>query len=181
MRFNFFSPLVLMAFLTSCANEGVVVQKSALPFPFYHSLGMEGKYTFVLKDNTGAIRRQMVTQEVFERYAIGEYFNDLQPNATQRESLSDDKAVRTAALPSTSRAVTRQASTAKARKSRTVAAKGRKSRATIAAKGKKARQTVAKRSVPKTDRKGTIRKVKAVKALPVPEAEIVFISVVRCR
>jgi hypothetical protein len=181
MRFNLFSPVILAALLTSCANEGVVVQKSALPFPFYHSLGMEGKYTFVLRDKAGTMRRQMVTPEVFERYAIGEYFNDLQPVSTQGERFSDDKAVKAAALPSPWRAMARQASTTKTKKARSVAATPRKSRAAVAAKRGKSRQMVAKRALPKTQKSEPIRKEKPVRATPVPDAEIVFISVARCR
>lgn len=75
-------PLLLIA-LTSlflgCANEGVVVDKTAEPQPFYHSLGVEGSYALLLRDHSGSVHRQLVTPEVYERYAVGQYFNDLQP------------------------------------------------------------------------------------------------------
>ncbi len=73
--------LVLLGalFLTSCANQGVIVQKESRPHPFYESVGIEHVYTFMLRDEAGAIHRQMVTPEVFERYAIGDRFNDELP------------------------------------------------------------------------------------------------------
>jgi len=60
-------------FLASCANEGTIVRKDSRPYPFYHSLGVEGAYTFLLRDQTGVVHRQMVTAEVFDAYAEGQY------------------------------------------------------------------------------------------------------------
>ncbi len=71
--------LLALFLLTSCANEGVIVRKDAGPLPFYESLGVDGSYAFLLRDNAGSMHRQLVTPEVFERYAVGQYFNDLQP------------------------------------------------------------------------------------------------------
>ncbi len=79
MRFPISLSLVSTLFLTSCAYEGIVVQKESRPHPLYHSLGIEGVYSFVLRDRASTLHRQMVTPEVFETYATGEYFNDLQP------------------------------------------------------------------------------------------------------
>ncbi|MGI8437456.1 MAG: hypothetical protein ACR2NX_11220 [Chthoniobacterales bacterium] len=75
-------PLLLLAltsFFLGCANEGVVVDKTAEPQPFYHSLGVEGSYALLLRDRSGSVHRQLVTPEVYGRYAVGQYFNDLQP------------------------------------------------------------------------------------------------------
>jgi hypothetical protein len=66
------------ALLASCAFEGTVVQKDAQPHPFYLSQGIDGKYAFILQDKAGVRHRQLVTPEVYERYAVGDYFNDMQ-------------------------------------------------------------------------------------------------------
>ena len=88
--------LLALFLLTSCANEGVIVRKDAGPLPFYESLGVDGSYAFLLRDNAGSVHRQLVTPEVFERYAVGQYFNDLQPVGTPA---SNFKEVRTASTP----------------------------------------------------------------------------------
>jgi len=95
-------------FLSSCANQGVVVRKAAYPLPFYHSVGVDGSYKFALRDNAGAVRSQLVTPEVFEKYAEGDYFNDLQPGAARNEQTSAGKAT-AAVMPAASGA--RQAAT----------------------------------------------------------------------
>ncbi len=82
-------------FLTSCANQGVIVQKESRPHPFYESVGIENVYTFMLRDDAGAIHRQMVTPEVFERYAIGDRFNDELPTPAVNDN-SEPKAVQVA-------------------------------------------------------------------------------------
>ncbi len=76
--------LVLTAsLLASCANEGVIVSKDSAPLPFYGSLGIDGSYKLALRDSTGAVHSQLVTPEVFEGYAQGQYFNDQQPGPAQ--------------------------------------------------------------------------------------------------
>jgi hypothetical protein len=70
------SLLFSAALLSSCAYEGTIVEKSHQPHPMYLSQGIEGKFTFIVEDKAGVRHRQMVTPEVFERYAIGQYFND---------------------------------------------------------------------------------------------------------
>ncbi|MDQ6912868.1 MAG: hypothetical protein M3119_11110 [Verrucomicrobiota bacterium] len=82
-------------FLTSCANQGVIVQKETRPHPFYESVGIENVYTFMLRDDAGVIHRQMVTPEVFERYAIGDRFNDELPTPAVNDT-SEPKAVQVA-------------------------------------------------------------------------------------
>lgn len=66
------------ALLASCAYQGTVVQKDAMPHPFYLSQGIDGKYAFILQDKAGVRHRQLVTPEVYERYAVGDYFDDMQ-------------------------------------------------------------------------------------------------------
>lgn len=95
MRLSVLILLLCAFFLTSCANEGVIVQKDSRPHPFYDSIGVEGVFTFTLRDRAGAMHRQMVTPDVFERYAIGEYFNDLQGEPSH----GDAKDVRAVATP----------------------------------------------------------------------------------
>ena len=96
MRFPLILSVTCAAFLTSCAYEGVIVQKDARPLPFTHTAGIEGSYAFLLRDNSGTVRRQIVTPEVYNQYAVGEYFNDLQPPSSSGRDPIDAKVVRTA-------------------------------------------------------------------------------------
>ncbi|HEV3410390.1 MAG TPA: hypothetical protein VG095_08850 [Chthoniobacterales bacterium] len=86
--------LPVLFFLTGCANEGVIVRKESGPMPMYHTLGMEGSYSFYLRDKAGAVHRQIVSPDVFARYTEGDYFNDLQPVPTRAEEF-DPNTVRT--------------------------------------------------------------------------------------
>lgn len=95
MRLIVSSLLLGALFLTGCANQGVIVQKESRPHPFYESVGIEGVYTFLLRDDAGAVHRQMVTPEVYERYAIGDHFNDEAP-ARATNDVSEPKAVQVA-------------------------------------------------------------------------------------
>ncbi len=92
--------LLLASLLTSCAYEGVIVRKEARPHPLYHSIGVEGIYAFVLRDNTSALHRQMVTPEVFEAYAEGQYFNDAQAGPIAAHDVKD---IQPAAAPAMQR------------------------------------------------------------------------------
>ena len=83
MRFSSSICVVVALLLTGCANEGVIVQKDSVPLPFYESLGVVGSYKLALRDRSGAVHSQLATPEVFEGYAQGEYFNDLQPGPAQ--------------------------------------------------------------------------------------------------
>ena len=79
MRRNIVSCLALAALFSSCAYEGVVVEKRFRPVPFSDSLGVDAMYNFHLRDNAGQVHSQMVTADIFASYATGDYFNDLQP------------------------------------------------------------------------------------------------------
>ena len=50
-----------------------------------------GVYTFILRDQQGNVRSQMVTAEVFARCQAGDYFNDRGPACARREA-KDSKA-----------------------------------------------------------------------------------------
>lgn len=89
--------LALPFFLLACAQQGVIVEKQTSPQPFYQSVGVDGSYAFLLRDSAGAVHRQLVTPEVFERYAVGEFFNDLQPLPAVRGF--DGKGMQPAAPP----------------------------------------------------------------------------------
>lgn len=153
--------------LSSCAYEGVVVEKNTRPQPFYASLGIDGSYTFLLRDRAGVVHRQLVTPEVFERYAIGDYFNDLQPGPTQGGA-SDGKTMRTATQPAET--VHRTAKVNMAAKS-----------SRVATHKHKARKKVTRRS----KRHSPVRTVARIQPTPqiakTRTAEILFVSVVRCR
>ncbi|HMJ05279.1 MAG TPA: hypothetical protein VK474_03395 [Chthoniobacterales bacterium] len=95
MRLASLSFALCAALLTGCANQGVIVQKDSGPQPFYHSLGIDGSYVFLLRDQAGTTHRQLVTPDVFERYAVGDYFNDLQPGPSRPRSV-DPKDMQTA-------------------------------------------------------------------------------------
>ena len=74
--------LLLTFLLTGCANEGTVVRKEFRPLPAYLTYGLEGTYNLTLRTADGRLVSQMVTPWVFERYVVGDYFNDLQPRAS---------------------------------------------------------------------------------------------------
>lgn len=84
MRSYLIATLVFPLVLSSCAYEGVIVRKDSGPLPFYESLGVDGSYKLALRDSSGMVRSQLVTPEVFEGYAEGQYFNDLQPGVSDK-------------------------------------------------------------------------------------------------
>lgn len=75
--------LIAISLLSGCAYEGVVVDKRTRPLPFPESLGVDGMYTFKLRNHAGEVHSQMVTAYVFSGYRVGDYFNDLQPSPSQ--------------------------------------------------------------------------------------------------
>ena len=75
--------LIAVSLLSGCAYEGVVVDKRSRPLPFPESLGVDGMYTFKLRNHAGEVHSQMVTAYVFYNYRVGDYFNDLQPPPVQ--------------------------------------------------------------------------------------------------
>jgi len=124
MRSNLLAWFLLSMLLAGCAFEGVVVEKRPRPLPDSSVIGTEGvhsfafrgptgtsrppipvpnpqfwtetngRYSFLLRDKQGNVHSQMVTADVFSRYRVGDYFNDLQAPPTHSDS-KDSKTVAT--------------------------------------------------------------------------------------
>jgi hypothetical protein len=122
MRSNLLAVFVIAILLTGCAYEGTIVEKRSRQLPDSSMIGTEGiysfvfrgptgtsrppigvpnpqfwtesngMYTFLLRDQQGNVRSQMVTAEVFARCRVGDYFNDRGP-ACQPSDAKDSKAV----------------------------------------------------------------------------------------
>lgn len=148
MRLTVSLLLIAAMFLTSCAYQGVIVEKHSRAHPLYHSVGIEGVYTFVLRDQSGALHRQMVTPDVFEAYAEGDYFNDLQPAAPSRAG--DFKQTRTAEV-SAPKPTTRTAAAA-ARKTPTRTASTTRAATPRSQKGAKAKAIASNRATKQSSR-----------------------------
>ena len=159
MRLRFLLSPVCAVLLGSCAYQGTIVQKDATPLPFSHSYGLDGSYAFLLRDNAGAVRRQIVSADVYNQYAVGDYFNDLLPRQATDGKSYDGKTVMTAML--TKVAKTRQL------------AKGKKStekrQIAKSTKAKKSDVKVAKQSRPAVKKQQATRVAAAPvrRALPV--------------
>ena len=108
MRSSLLASFLIAMLLAGCAFEGVVVEKRSRPLPDASIIGTEGAYsfafrgptgtsrppitvpapqlwtqtngiyTFLLRDQQGTVRSQMVTAEVFAHFRVGDYFNDWQ-------------------------------------------------------------------------------------------------------
>lgn len=108
MRSNLFASFLVAMLLAACAFEGTIVEKRSRQLPDSSMIGTEGAhsfafrgptgisrppiavpnpqfwtetngmYSFLLRDQQGNVRSQMVTAEVFARYRVGDYFNDQQ-------------------------------------------------------------------------------------------------------
>ena len=181
---------VCAVLLGSCAYQGTIVQKDATPLPFSHSYGLDGSYAFLLRDNTGAVRRQVVSADVYNQYAVGEYFNDLEPRRASDGKSFDGKTVMTAMMT-------------KVTKSRAVATakKPEQKRQVAKANAKKSNAKLAKQSRPAAKKQPATRVAAAParRALPVEQpielppqilrprpvwdSEVAYISstVARCR
>jgi hypothetical protein len=139
-------PLLFSAvLLSSCAYEGTIVDKSHQPHPMYLSQGIEGKYTFVVQDKAGVRHRQMVTPEVFERYAIGQYFNDQEtgPTGGMDEGKSFKSTVMTASKSTAPRPVQYAKSSSATTATKIAARNAVKRMQRIAAKAKARRSALA--------------------------------------
>lgn len=191
MRFRLLLSPLCAVLLGSCAYQGTIVQKDAAPSPFNLSYGVDGSYAFLLRDSTGATRRQIVTAEVYNEYAVGEYFNDLQPRRASDAKSFDGKTVMTAMM---SKVTTRR--TVVARKP-----EQQKTKVAKAAKSKKSDVKLVKQSRPAVKMQQPTRVAAAVaqprKALPVDqpfalqqrilrqqpvwENDLAYVSFPRCR
>jgi hypothetical protein len=125
MRSNLLASFLSAVLLSGCAFEGTIVEKRSRQLPDSSMIGTEGvysfvfrgptgtsrppitvpnpqfwtesngMYTFLLRDQQGNVRSQMVTAEVFARCRVGDYFNDRGP-ACARSDAKDSKNVVTA-------------------------------------------------------------------------------------
>lgn len=161
--------------------------------PFEHSYGLDGSYAFLLRDSTGAVRRQTVTPEVYNQYAVGEYFNDLQPRRASDGKSFDGKTVMTAMMSK----VTTSRRTANARKpeqKRQVAktTKAKKSEAKVAKQSRPAAKQQQPPAAPRLVAAPQPRKAlpvappiqlpsKILRPRPMWDNELAYISVPRCR
>ncbi len=108
MRSSLLASFLIAMLLTSCAFEGVVVEKRSWPLPDASTIGTEGAnsfvlrgptgtsrppitvpvpqfwtqtngiYTLLLRDQQGSVHSQMVTADVFAHFRVGDYFNNWQ-------------------------------------------------------------------------------------------------------
>lgn len=191
MRLRFLLSPVCAVLLGSCAYQGTIVQKDTTPLPFTHSYGMDGSYAFLLRDNAGAVRRQIVSADVYNQYAVGDYFNDLQPRQATDGKPYDGKTVMTAMLTKVTK--TRQlANGKKAEQKRQIAksTKAKKSDAKVA----KQNRPAAKKQQPTRVAAAPVRRALPVeqpielppqilRPRPVWDNEVAYISssVGRCR
>ncbi|MGZ5022400.1 MAG: hypothetical protein ACXWFY_08300, partial [Chthoniobacterales bacterium] len=95
MRISVLFLFVYALFFVGCANHGIIVEKQSRPHPLYESVGVEGMYSFLLRDEAGVVHRQMVTPDVYARYAVGENFNDEAPAPAVNDA-TEPKAVQVA-------------------------------------------------------------------------------------
>jgi hypothetical protein len=121
MRSKLLASFLSALLLSGCAFEGTIVEKRSRQFPDSSMIGTEGvysfvfrgptgtsrppitvpnpqfwtesngMYTFLLRDQQGNVRSQMVTAEVFARCQVGDYFNDRGP-ACRPSDAKDTKA-----------------------------------------------------------------------------------------
>jgi hypothetical protein len=98
MRFSLAAVVVSCGLLASCAYQGVIVDKSAREMPFGLSNGVNGSFAFMLKDNAGTVHRQLVTPDVFARYEVGDYFNDMQAGPSRQQRATDGKTMLSASI-----------------------------------------------------------------------------------
>lgn len=177
MRFYPIVSLLLALFLTSCANEGVIVRKDSGPLPFYESLGMDGSYKFVLRDSAGSLHRQLVTPDIFERYAVGDIFNDLQRGSGTSRQSSDFKETKTASAPVAQKVRHTASANLSERMRRTASVKKPAHSRHIAVKAHKSRKTIAKH----TPKKKAVRAAQAQPAPATASPQILLVAVARCR
>jgi hypothetical protein len=108
--------IVLLVLPGSRLTEGAIVEKSSRPRPDSSMIGTEGiysfsfrgptgtsrppitvpdpqfwtetsgSYKFILRDRNGNVRSRLVTPEVFARYKVGDYFNEMLPPVETRDA-----------------------------------------------------------------------------------------------
>lgn len=90
MRFKLLASLLAASLVAGCSQKGVVLEKRLKPSPFAYSAGIDAIYTFLLRDEQGRVHSQMVTPDVFQRYDVGDYFDDQQAATLRRQGFSKD-------------------------------------------------------------------------------------------
>jgi hypothetical protein len=80
-------------FFVGCTQKGVVVEKRRKPSPFAYSAGIDGIYSFLLRDEQGRVHSQMVPADVFNRYEIGDLFDAQQAGPAERSGFSKESDV----------------------------------------------------------------------------------------
>jgi hypothetical protein len=174
MRFSLAAVIISCGLLASCAYQGVIVDKSAREMPFGLSSGTNGSFAFMLKDTAGTVHRQLVTPDVFARYEVGDYFNDLQAGPARQQRASDGKTMLSAATSNES-SRTRTVANQKRSSAHRFAKKTAKRPHSIASAAKRSR---AKKIVPtiKPEQAHTV----AAAAWPQPApAEVAYVGVAR--
>ena len=191
MRFRLFLSPLCAVLLGSCAYQGTIVQKDATPLPFEHSYGLDGSYAFLLRDNTGAVRRQTVTPEVYNQYAVGEYFNDLEPRRATDGKSFDGKTVMTAMI---SKVTTRRTVATRKSEQKAKVAKATKAKKSSDVKVAKQSRPAAKKQQPAPVAIAAAQPRKALpveppfalqqrvlRQRPVWDDDLAYVSVPRCR
>jgi hypothetical protein len=125
--------LLIPVLLSGCAAQGTIVEKRSRQRPDSSMIGTEGvdsfvfrgpvgtsrqptmvsgpqfwtetggSYKFILRDQAGNVRSQLVTPAIFVQYNVGDYFNDTLPpveapsakDHTTKVALHPDQAVQT--------------------------------------------------------------------------------------
>ena len=190
MRLRFLLAPLCAVLLGSCAYQGTIVQKDATPHALVLSYGIDGSYAFLLRDGSGSVRRQTVTPEIYNQYAVGDYFNDLEPRRASDGKSFDSKNVMTAMISKVTK--TRQiASTRKPDQKRQIA-KTSKAKKTSVKIAKQSRSAVTKSQPTRVAVAQPARKALPVekpielppqmlRQRPVWDSEIAYVSVPRCR
>ena len=159
--------ITLALLLTSCAHQGIIVQKQSRPSPFYYSQGVDGMYGLLLRDASGVTHRQMVTPDVFERYAIGDSFSDLQPMSAGNSDFETQRID----VPPAPRMTPRVARTGKSTiSSRSVAGKESTSSKSVGKRAWKSGKAVAKKTPTRKKTKTVARQSKPALRLSPPAA-----------
>ena len=192
MRFRLLLSPLCAVLLGSCAYQGTIVQKDATPSPFDLSYGVDASYAFLLRDSTGATRRQIVTAEVYNEYAVGEYFNDLQPRRASDGKSFDGKTVMTAMMSkvTTRRTVAKAKSEPKAKIAKTTKAKksdvkvAKQSRPAVKKQQQPARVAIVaaqpRKALP-VEQPPVALQQRVLRQQPVWDNDLAYVSIPRCR
>lgn len=161
-----------------------------MPHALVLSYGIDGSYAFLLRDKTGAVRRQIVAPDVYNQYAVGDYFNDLAPRREYDGKSSEGKAVMTAMMSKVSQ--TRQIASARKTATDRQTAKAARMQKRNVQLAKQSRTAVKKQNAVRVAAVPAPRKALPVeKAIepppqilrqrPIWDSELAYVSLPRCR